>query len=59
MLECKQFFRQYGYLVSIELIDTCWNVNERAEQAREALELELIDTCWNVNIRRKHAAISE
>ena len=59
MLECK--CEQLIPLLHCfsELIDTCWNVNERAEQAREALELELIDTCWNVNIRRKHAAISE
>ena len=34
---------------TIELIDTCWNVNTTTPVTAPAILLELIDTCWNVN----------
>ena len=33
----------------MELIDTCWDVNEDKEHKMKSLDSELIDTCWDVN----------
>ena len=33
----------------VELIDTLWNVNEKACAEYNANIIELIDTLWNVN----------
>ena len=33
----------------LELIDTCWNVNQLITIDNIAGYIELIDTCWNVN----------
>ena len=33
-----------------ELIDTLWNVNEKAENEYWVEDIELIDTLWNVSI---------
>ena len=34
----------------LELIDTCWDVNNIARPAGSATSSELIDTCWDVNL---------
>ena len=34
----------------LELIDTCWDVNEDKEHKMKSLDSELIDTCWDVNL---------
>ena len=41
----KKFYR-----LSMELIDTLWNVNNGSRIIFRGMDNELIDTLWNVNI---------
>ena len=36
-------------MIGLELIDTCWDVNNIYRCRRQWQAAELIDTCWNVN----------
>ena len=42
-----------------ELIDTLWNVNEKAENEYWVEDIELIDTLWNVNIKQPLSKLTE
>ena len=37
--------------MSVELIETLWNVNQRKTTVKRRTVSELIETLWNVNLR--------
>ena len=41
---------------SLELIDTCWDVNSDTEFTYGDKTVELIDTCWDVNFMIRSSA---
>ena len=49
IMECKYLKHLYDLLVTLELIDTLWNVNVISGVGAAFSTLELIDTLWNVN----------
>ena len=51
MLGCKSAQPEHLCRILIELIDTCWDVNNIARPAGSATSSELIDTCWDVNFQ--------
>ena len=50
IMECKYLKHLYDLLVTLELIDTLWNVNMYYIEKYMNYQLELIDTLWNVNV---------
>ena len=50
MLGCKSSPVWNHFLISPELIDTCWDVNLVANIDGNGNNGELIDTCWDVNL---------
>ncbi|SCH83651.1 Uncharacterised protein [uncultured Eubacterium sp.] len=49
IMECKSVGGGLTKGLTLELIDTLWNVNEIKVKARLTDDKELIDTLWNVN----------
>ena len=49
MLGCKSRCWYSYVLHDIELIDTCWDVNNNRLTDSDYDDYELIDTCWDVN----------
>ena len=49
MLGCKLHKWSDRFVLNIELIDTCWDVNTAATNDAAIPVAELIDTCWDVN----------
>ena len=49
MLGCKCCSSSSISDFSLELIDTCWDVNSAPEELEHNDFYELIDTCWDVN----------
>ena len=50
MLGCKCCSSSSISDFSLELIDTCWDVNNSVKQVNDKTTVELIDTCWDVNL---------
>ena len=47
--QCTLKYLTVKYVIGIELIDTCWDVNQERHLRYQVLKHELIDTCWDVN----------
>ena len=60
IMECKYLVYNYKHKEGCsELIDTLWNVNEKAENEYWVEDIELIDTLWNVNIKQPLSKLTE